>query len=159
VKKILREIPLSIKTVFITLHHPLFARGPLNIRISDEIFEMVGTFGSTAKLLFHPMLLWDKIYNSRYFSERFLANEKGQALRLLEAIREGLAGKGIELFILFGHRHEGSLTRVGQIVFEEAPNIAPKNTNDFGFGFYALDRNATSQIEAHWCPVVERPEP
>jgi hypothetical protein len=77
VKKFLREIPLSIKTVFITLHHPLFARGPINIGISAEIFEMVGMLGRTAKLLIHPMLLWDKIYNGRYFSERFLANEKG----------------------------------------------------------------------------------
>jgi hypothetical protein len=152
-RKFLRELPSSVRTVFITLHHPLFGRHPLKDSIWGELVEMTEMSGRAARLLLNqPMSLWKKVYDSQYFTERFLANQGRQAVRFLKTIKESLAGRPIELVVLFGHRHERSLRRVGDVVFEEAPNVATEHKNDFGF--YALDRNATSQLEVHWCPMT-----
>jgi hypothetical protein len=100
----------------------------------------------------HPAALWERVYDSRWFSEIFLANDNVQAMRLYGAIKKELdRRKDLQVFVMFGHRHERSLVDLGGIVLEEAPNLATQLTQDQGF--YILARTPDLKVSVHWCPM------
>lgn len=41
--------------------------------------------------------------------------------------------KDTAFLVTFGHRYQRSLSRMGSIALEEAPNVATTNPDDFGF--------------------------
>jgi hypothetical protein len=99
--------------------------------------------------------LRDDIYNSDLFLEMFLRNDIQQAEKLNIVLKSELAKRPDTYAIaMFGHRHKRSLSRLGNVFYEEAPNVATDNPDDFGY--YAVDPSVTPP-SISWCPIG-RPE-
>jgi hypothetical protein len=133
-----RALPPSIKLLVVTLHHPLFPRGPIE-------------FGApNVKSLFDLHGIWQEIYDSRWFSEIFLQNETKHATALVAAMRHELKKRSdLQILFMFGHRHERSLKTIAGMIFEEAPNVATSNNDDWGF--WAVKAGYGHKTEIQWC--------
>ncbi|MGA2716715.1 MAG: metallophosphoesterase [Bryobacteraceae bacterium] len=141
-KNTLQGLPKSINLIVITLHHPLFRENPPSIP------------SMAWRELAHPLSLWDRIYSSEWFMSIFLQNNAVQAQKLYAVLSAELQRRGAaSAIIMFGHRHERSLSRIGDIILEEAPNVATENAKDFGF--YSVSRESDSSVAVRWCASTQ----
>jgi hypothetical protein len=52
--------------------------------------------------------------------------------------------------VLYGHRHERSLGRIGRMTLEEAPNLATPDPANYGFYLVGTQGDA---LNVSWCSV------
>jgi hypothetical protein len=120
-------------------HHPLLWTGltPFpRFQLSDFI---------------HPLRMWNIFYSSPWALSVFLHNDIDEGRQVYAILQEELAKRpGTVAIVAFGHRHERSLGRIGAITFEEAPNVA--TTNRDNYGFYLVGANANS-LSIEWCAM------
>lgn len=142
-QRLLHELPLTIRLVVLTLHHPLFNPPPPSIPTL-----------AFSELL-HPIKLWNKIYLSPWFMAVFLNNDPVRAGQLYTIVSKELAERGnTSAILMFGHRHLRSLARIANapnIILEEAPNVATEIPGDYGF--YAVTVEANDEPTVHWCEL------
>jgi hypothetical protein len=136
---ILAKLPNSVKNIVLVQHHPLLWSGvpPFPHFQWSEFL--------------HPLRTWDKFYSSAWFLAVFLHNDINEGHRIYTLLEDELAKRpGASALVVFGHRHERSLGRIGAITFEEAPNLATTKHGDYGF--YLVGTKANS-LSVSWCQV------
>ena len=135
----LDRLPTTVKYIVIVMHHPLLWNG-------------VPSFPSFAmSSLRHPFRAWEAFYSSPWFLAVFLHNDIGEGEQIYTMLRGELAKRPeTSALILYGHRHERSLSRIGSITFAEAPNLA--TTEPTNYGFYLVGTKANS-LSVSWCQV------
>jgi 3',5'-cyclic AMP phosphodiesterase CpdA len=137
----LNQLPASVSLLVVTLHHPLF---------SAEAAQIPDVHWSE---LLHPGALWTRLYTSEWFVSVFLQNNPVQAKKVFDAISVELDRRPqSSAIVMFGHRHMRSLSRIGRIVLEEAPNIAADSADDVGY--YLITRSVPETgVAVRWCTV------
>lgn len=139
-KVALGTLPLSTRILVVTLHHPLFippASTP-DVSLSDFL---------------EPIPTARRLYLSDWFMSIFLENNVVQARKLLDMLQAVAAGREkIEVFVLYGHRHKRSLSRIGDVVLVEAPNVGTEEPADAGI--FAVSRESTGLHGVRWCELT-----
>lgn len=145
----LKVIPPSTRTVVIALHHPLF--------VPDPPWPSLH-----ASSLLEPIAAARDIYKSLWFMSIFLENNVVQAKKLFDVLQEFSEGpEKRDVFILYGHRHTRTLSRIKNITLVEAPNVGADDPKDVGV--YAVTREGGARPIVHWCAlpraaVLRRPD-
>jgi 3',5'-cyclic AMP phosphodiesterase CpdA len=138
----LSGLPASVKYIVLVQHHPLLWNGvPPFPRVHWADF-------------FHPRKTIDYFYTSPWFLAVFLHNDIAEGEQIYALIKDELARRpGTSVLVAFGHRHLRSLTQDGSIIFEEAPNLATENADNYGF--YLVGTKAGA-LNVSWCAVAEK---
>jgi hypothetical protein len=136
----LHNLPTDVRYIVLVMHHPLLWAGvpPL------PAFE--------TSLLLHPLRAWDAFYTSGWFLAVFLHNDINEGNQIYGLLNDELAKRPqSSALVLYGHRHERSLSRVGRMTLEEAPNLAA--TDPDNYGFYLVGTKGDS-LNVSWCRVA-----
>lgn len=135
----LAGLPASVKYIVLVQHHPLLWNGvpPFpHFHWSD---------------LLHPGKTFDIFYTSPWFLAVFLHNNVAEGEQTYAMLKDELARRpGTSALVAFGHRHQRSLSRIGPIIFEEAPNLATED--DANYGFYLVGQKA-NELRVSWCKI------
>jgi hypothetical protein len=92
--------------------------------------------------------LWDRFYSSPWFLSVFLHHDVKESEEIFEILTAELSRRrGVDAIVAFGHRHERSLSEIGPVILEEAPNLAAKAED---FGFYLVGATGNS-LDVSWC--------
>src|SRR5262249_23479667 len=121
IASVLHRLPSSVKYIILVMHHPLLWGGlPRFPR-----FEM--------STVLSPFRAWDEFYSSQWFVAVFLHNDVKEAEQIYSLLKDELDRRpGASALVLYGHRHERTLSRIGSMTFEEAPNLATTEPKDYG---------------------------
>jgi 3',5'-cyclic AMP phosphodiesterase CpdA len=136
-RAVLSKLPRTVKHIVLVQHHPPLwtGLGRLPRLTSSDSQDPV----------------WDRFYSSPWFLSVFLHNDVKESEEIFEILTAELSRRrGVDAIVAFGHRHERSLSEIGPVILEEAPNLATKDPNDFGF--YLVSATGTS-LDVSWCGV------
>jgi hypothetical protein len=93
----------------------------------------------------------DSFYTSPWFLAVFLHNDIAESRQIYELLKAELARRpGTSALVAFGHRHKRTLSRIGPVIFEEAPNLATEEQHDYGF--YLVGAKS-GQLHVSWCEI------
>jgi hypothetical protein len=138
----LSGLPTKVRYIVLVQHHPLLWNGvPPFPRFHWADF-------------LHPRKTIDYFYTNPWFLAVFLHNDIAEGEQIHALIKDELARRpGTTALVAFGHRHLRSLTQEGSIIFEEAPNLATENADNYGFYFVGTKAGA---LNVSWCAVAEK---
>jgi hypothetical protein len=135
----LKSIPTNVKYIVLVQHHPLLWYGvpPFpRFQLAD---------------LLHPKKTLDAFYTSPWFLAVFLHNDMAEGVKVYKMLEDELAKRpGTTALVAFGHRHNRSLSRIGSIIFEEAPNLATEDPDNLGFYLVGTKSN---RLSVSWCSM------
>jgi hypothetical protein len=138
-KAVLDLLPSSVRYIVLIQHHPLLWSG------------VPGLPRFPVADLLHPKKAVDAFYTSPWFLAVFLHNDIAEGAEIYALLQSELAKRpGTAALVVFGHRHERSLSRIGPITFEEAPNLATEEKGNYGFYLVGKKANALS---ISWCEI------
>jgi hypothetical protein len=122
----LHNLPTNVRYIVLVMHHPLLWAGVPRLPAFDP------------SLLLHPLRAWDAFYTSAWFLAVFLHNDINEGEQIYKLLTDELARRPqISVLVLYGHRHERSLGRIGRMTLEEAPNLATTEPDNYGFIWWA----------------------
>jgi len=134
-KSKIAALPPSIESIAVMMHHPPTRAPDDAMRVPPFTFAKLGRFV-------------DDLYNSQWWSYAFLRADPNGLNELVGWLRDFAEGdRNRSLVIVFGHRHQRSLGRVGRVIAMEAPNVASSRER----GFYLTTRSAAGALAVSWC--------
>jgi hypothetical protein len=138
-KQHLKSLDGRIKTVVVIQHYPL-TRGP-------------GDKWSGPDLSWRFWKWLGEIENSNWFLYSFLLPKPVEAEPFVKFLADTATQDGSrKYFLLFGHRHMKTLSRIGALTLVEAPNVASELKDSQGFYLYGRDTNTRAPVS--WCPYT-----
>ncbi len=138
-KAVLDLLPSTVKYIVLIQHHPLLWSGVPGF----PRFHLADVL--------RPKKAVDAFYTSPWFLAVFLHNDIAEGAQIYTLLQSEVAKRpGSVALVVFGHRHERSLSRIGSITFEEAPNLATEEQDNYGFYLVGKKANALS---VSWCEI------
>jgi hypothetical protein len=84
----------------------------------------------------------------------FIHNNIAEGEQTYAMLKAELARRpGTSALVAFGHRHQRSLSRIGPIIFEEAPNLATEDDANYGFYLVGQKANELNELKVSWCKI------
>ncbi len=115
----IETLPASVKTVVVMTHHPVTRAPGDNANVPSLSLLKLSAFVSD-------------LYTSQWWNYAFLRADPAEMNTLTKWVRDRADRDSDRSYIMvFGHRHQRSLGRVGNVLVMEAPNVA--GTRDPGF--------------------------